>query len=214
MKDRGLLVVVSGPSGVGKGSICNELLKWYTGIKVSVSATTRAPRAGEVDGVNYHFMTKDRFEQMVENDEFIEYARVYDNYYGTPRRFVEERISNGEDVLLEIDIQGAMQVKEKFSEGTFVFILPPNLNELKSRIIKRGSETVESLEKRFSQSMDEIRMVKEYDYFIVNDILNMAAERLYAIIEAEKCEIREDIDLVIKEYEEEMLCLNRQLMNL
>jgi guanylate kinase len=214
MKERGILVVVSGPSGVGKGTICKQLLKWYNGIKVSVSATTRVPRAGEVDGKNYHFISKAEFERMIENDEFIEYAKVYDNYYGTPRRFVEERIQNGEDVLLEIDIQGAMQVKDKFPEGTFIFILPPSLEELKTRIIGRGSETVESFNARFGECMNEIRRVKDYDYFIINDVLNLAAERLYAIIEAEKCEVRDDVDVLIGEYEEEKKCFIHQSTNL
>lgn len=206
MRERGLLVVVSGPSGAGKGTICKALMQRYDGISVSVSATTRSPRAGEVDGVNYHFLEKDRFEQMIEQDEFLEYARVYDNCYGTPRQFVEDKIAKGEDVLLEIDIQGALQVKKKFPEGVFVFILPPSMAELKNRIIKRGSETEESFKKRFASAFDEISFIKDYDYYIINEEVAKSTEKLYAVIEAEKIRVVQNIENLINEFKEELGC--------
>jgi len=136
MEKKGLLIVVSGPSGAGKGTICKEFLNSNQDVKISVSATTRKPRNGEVDGVNYFFISKDKFENMIGNNEFLEYARVYDNFYGTPKSAVLESLEKGEDVLLEIDIQGAKQIKEVYPEGVFVFILPPSLEELKNRIVE------------------------------------------------------------------------------
>ncbi|MGM0378246.1 MAG: guanylate kinase [Bacillota bacterium] len=199
MKRKGLLIVVSGPSGAGKGTICKALLK-RRDIDVSVSATTREPREGEIDGENYHFLTKDKFEEKIENDEFLEYAKVYDNYYGTPKEYVLEKISRGEDVLLEIDIQGALQVREKYPEGIFVFILPPSMEELKARIINRGSETKESLEKRFSSAYGEIKYLKKYDYFIINDIIEDATDTLISIIDAEKNRVDEDVEDIISNF--------------
>ena len=134
MNRKGLLIIVSGPSGAGKGTICKELLKRDSGILVSVSATTRQPRNGEVDGVSYHFLSRDQFVGLIEEDGFLEHACVYDNYYGTPKDFVVDQISAGNNVLLEIDIQGALQVKKKYPEGVFVFILPPSMKTLKTRI--------------------------------------------------------------------------------
>lgn len=199
IKRKGLLIVVSGPSGAGKGTICKELLK-RRDIDVSVSATTREPREGEIDGENYHFLEKDEFENKIENDEFLEYAKVYDNYYGTPKKYVLEKISRGEDVLLEIDIQGALQVREKYPEGIFVFILPPSMEELKARIINRGSETKESLEKRFSSAYGEIKYLKKYDYFIINDIIEDATDTLVSIIDAEKNRVDEDVEDIISNF--------------
>jgi len=199
IKRKGLLIVVSGPSGAGKGTICKALLK-RRDIDVSISATTREPRKGEIDGENYHFLTKDKFEEKIANDEFLEYAKVYDNYYGTPKEYVLEKISRGEDVLLEIDIQGALQVREKYPEGIFVFILPPSMEELKARIINRGSETKDSLEKRFSSAYGEIKYLKKYDYFIINDIIEDATDTLISIIDAEKNRVDEDVEDIISNF--------------
>jgi guanylate kinase len=158
-------------------------------IVVSVSATTRSPRAGEVDGKEYFFISKEKFKKMIEKDEFIEYAKVYDNYYGTPRRFVEENLEKGFDVLLEIDIQGALQVKERYQEGVFVFILPPSMQELKNRITRRGTESEREILKRFEAAYKEINYVSRYNYFIINDKVEDATEKLRAIIIAEKCRV-------------------------
>src|SRR5476649_1836327 len=149
IKVRGLLIIISGPSGAGKGTICKSFMDRNKDVSVSVSATTRAPRKGEVEGVNYHFMSKEKFEEKIKSNDFLEYANVYDNYYGTPKSNVEEILESGRNVILEIDIQGALKVKENTEEGVFIFILPPSMQELKDRIIKRGSETKESLMKRF-----------------------------------------------------------------
>ena len=200
IKRRGLLIVVSGPSGAGKVTICENLLRTKEYIHPSVSTTTRKPRTGEVPGVDYNYISKEEFEKKIENDDFLEYAQVYDNYYGTPREFVIEKLAKGEDVLLEIDIQGALQVRNKFPEGVFVFILPPSMKELKNRIINRGSETKESLEKRFTSAFKEIKFLKKYDYFIVNDKVKKATDTLVSIIEAEKSRVVENVDDIIEKF--------------
>ena len=187
--NRGLLIVISGPSGAGKGTICKALLEKRKDIEVSVSATTRDPRVGEVDGVNYHFLTKEQFVEKVEQDGFLEYAEVYGNYYGTPKSNVEEILESGRNVILEIDIQGALKVKEKASEGVFIFILPPSMEELKQRIIKRGSETPESLMTRFKSAYQEINYVSKYNYAVVNDNVEDAVHKIEGILTAELCRV-------------------------
>ncbi|AQM60508.1 MULTISPECIES: guanylate kinase [Clostridium] len=186
---RGVLLVVSGPSGAGKGTICKALLEKHKEIYLSVSATTRAPRKGEVDGVNYYFTTKEEFVKRVEEGDFLEHAEVYGNYYGTPKSSVEKMLEQGKDVILEIDIQGALKVKENCEEGIFIFILPPSMEELKQRIIKRGSETPESLMTRFKSAYKEINYISKYNYAVVNDEVDLAVKKLEAIITAEKCRV-------------------------
>ncbi|EES48661.1 guanylate kinase [Clostridium botulinum] len=188
-KKRGLLIVISGPSGAGKGTICKELLEKNDNLLLSVSATTRSPRNGEVDGVNYHFLSKENFITRIEKNDFLEHAEVYGNYYGTPKSNVDKMLDSGRDVILEIDIQGALKVKENTEEGVFIFILPPSMEELKQRIINRGSETPESLMKRFKSAYKEINFVSKYNYAVVNDEVDVAVEKLEAIILAEKCRV-------------------------
>ena len=203
MIHKGLLIIVSGPSGAGKGTICKELINRDDSIVVSVSATTRKPRNGEVDGVSYHFLDRDHFRSLIIEDGFLEHACVYDNYYGTPKKFVIEQITSGKNVLLEIDIQGALQVKKKYPEGIFVFVLPPSMETLKERIVGRGSETPESLEMRLSSAFSEIELIKNYDYFIVNDTVDYATDILQAIITAEKCRVNADIEDIVRRFKEE-----------
>ena len=197
MTDRGLLIVVSGPSGAGKGTICKALLEKHDDLFISVSATTRAPRVGEVDGVNYHFITKDDFIERVEKNDFLEHAEVYGNYYGTPKSKVEDMLDSGKNVILEIDIQGALKVKENFREGVFIFILPPSMEELKQRIIRRGSETPESLMRRFKSAYQEINYISKYNYAVVNDIVDVAVSKIEGIITAEKCRVDRIKDTIL-----------------
>lgn len=188
-RGKGLLIVISGPSGAGKGTICKRFMERNKNVALSVSATTRSPRNGEVEGVNYYFMSKEKFKEKINDNDFLEYAEVYDNYYGTPKSNVQEMLDSGKDVILEIDIQGALKVKENSEEGVFIFILPPSMEELKQRIINRGSETQESLMKRFKSAYKEINFVSRYNYAVVNDEVEIAVEKLEAIICAEKCRV-------------------------
>lgn len=201
MDDKGLLIVISGPSGAGKGTLCKALLEKNDSLNISVSMTTRAPRAGEIDGKNYFFVDRDKFENMIKEDGFLEYACVYDNYYGTPRAYVEDIIKQGRDVILEIDIQGALKVKEVYAEGVFIFILPPSMEELRNRIKKRGSETEKSLVKRFTSAYKEINYVSKYNYMVINDTVENAVKKLESIIIAEKCRVDRYKDRILKNKE-------------
>ena len=182
---KGLLIVVSGPSGTGKGTVCGELLDSMPELAYSISATTRAPRAGEVDGKNYYFLTKERFEELISEGGFLEYANVYGNYYGTPLVKIKERLAEGNDILLEIDTQGALEVMKKCPDGLFIFLLPPSLGELERRIRGRGSETEESLKKRLGNAKAEIAIGEKYKYVVVNDTVKKAVARIKSIIVAE-----------------------------
>ena len=182
-----LLIVLSGPSGAGKGTLSKLLLKDMPNIYYSVSATTRLKRNGEVEGRNYFFIEEDSFKEMIEKGEFLEWANVYGNYYGSPKENVKKQLEIGRDVLLEIDIQGALQIKRQLPEGVFVFIVPPSINELKRRIEKRGTDTKDVIEKRMESVYEELNYVTEYDYVVINDDLESAMEKLRAIIIAEKC---------------------------
>ncbi|AYD40009.1 guanylate kinase [Clostridium fermenticellae] len=183
---KGLLIVISGPSGTGKGTICKSLVG-KGDFLISVSATTRQPRQGEVDGVNYYFLTKEEFKTKIENDDFIEYAEVYGNYYGTPKSKVLDCIKNGINVILEIDIQGALKVKKTCPDGVFIFVIPPSMDELRKRISNRGTETPQSLMLRFRSAYEEIKYISRYNYVVVNDTVDMAVKRIQSIIIAEQC---------------------------
>ncbi len=188
MTQKGLLTIISGPSGAGKGTICKSFVH-KNNCYISVSATTRAPREGEVDGVNYYFLSREEFLNKVKEDDFLEYAEVYGNLYGTPKSKIEDILNTGKDVILEIDIQGAMQVKEKVQQGVFIFIMPPSMEELKQRIIKRGSETPESLTRRFASAFEEMNFISEYDYAVINDRVEDAVKKIESILTAEKCRV-------------------------
>ena len=201
---KGLLLVVSGPSGAGKGTICKALLNKNDQIKLSVSATTRKPRNGEVHGVNYFFIEKEEFAKMIENGEFLEYDKIYDNFYVTPKADIIECLEKGQDVILEIEMQGARQIKEVYPEGVFIFVLPPSLEELKSRIVGRGTETQEEIEKRFSCAFEEINQIVNYDYFIVNEDIEKSVSDVEAIICAEKNKDTRYKNNIIDKFKEEL----------
>ncbi len=186
---KGNLIVLSGPSGVGKGTVLQALLKKYDNICYSISATTRAPREGEKDGVDYFFMDEEKFKTWIVEDKFIEWAKVHNNYYGTPRSYVQETLASGKDVILEIDIQGAKQVKEKCAEGIFIFLAPPSLKELENRIYNRGTEKETEIETRLKNAKKELQEIKNYDYLLVNDIVKEAVEKLKSVIIANRCKI-------------------------
>ncbi|MBP0961084.1 MAG: guanylate kinase [Oscillospiraceae bacterium] len=185
MMDKGILIVVSAPSGCGKGTILAEVLKdekfFY-----SVSATTRSPRPGETDGVNYHFLKKEQFEELIASGGMLEYAQYCDNYYGTPRDKVMEKLGEGKHVILEIEVQGAMQIREKCPDAVFIFIAPPSVGELRNRLSGRGTETAEVIEKRVSEAAHEISFAEKYDYVIVNDRLEEAIEDFRTVVRAEE----------------------------
>ncbi|AWB46954.1 guanylate kinase [Paenibacillus sp. CAA11] len=187
---KGLLIVLSGPSGVGKGTLCTELRRRLPDLVYSVSATTRQPRMGEENGVNYFFKSREQFIEMIDNDQLLEHAEYVGNFYGTPRDFVEKTIESGRDIILEIEVQGALKVKEKFPEGVFVFLLPPSIDELKERIVGRGTENQATIDHRMSVAVDEISLMEHYDYAVVNDEIDCACKRIESIIIAEHCKVR------------------------
>ncbi len=199
---KGELFVISGPSGTGKGTICKKLVAEYN-IGLSVSATTREPRKGEKEGINYYFMNRSEFETMIEDGGFLEYAEVYGNFYGTPKGKVVQCLEAGEDIILEIDIQGAMKVKSHYPNGIFIFILPPSISELESRLKKRGTDSPESIATRLEQTVSEISQIWKYDYYVVNDDIDTAVEEVKAIIQAERLKVSGREVSIISKFEEE-----------
>ena len=193
---KGFLLVISGPSGSGKGTVCNELLKNNKDIIFSVSTTTRKARVGEEDGINYFFIDEEEHKRMVENDEFLENAQVHGNYYGTPKKFVFDSIDQGKVVLLEIDVQGALQVEAKYNEAVTVFLLPPSMEELENRITKRGTETLESIRLRMKNAYDEIGLLDQYDYLVLNDDVELAVEKVESIIRGERLKVKRHEDII------------------
>lgn len=187
---KGLLIVISGPAGVGKGTICKAYLKKYPDTLFSVSTTTRKPREGETDGVEYNFTTKKHFKQMIENGELLEYVEVFGNYYGTSKKWVEDTLNSGEDVILEIEICGADNVKKLYNDALLLFVMPPSPKELEDRIRNRNSEGESEIEQRLSRSKEEINTMFKYDYFIVNEKVEDAVKQIRTIIVAEKNSVK------------------------
>lgn len=192
---KGLLVVISGASGTGKGTVCKKLLAENPNIFYSISATTRKPRTGELDGREYYFITVDEFKNWISEEKFLEYAEVYGNFYGTPVHKIEERLKRGEDVILEIDIQGALNVMKKRPDGVYIFLLPPSLEELKNRITGRGSESPETFSRRFQAAANEIETGKKYQYAVVNDTVEAAVKKIQTILAAERCKVNRNENL-------------------
>ena len=185
-KSKGSIFIVSAPSGAGKTTLCKQIIRIMDNIRPSVSFTTRKPRAGEIPGEDYSFVSEEEFSAMIDRGDFVEWARVHGNFYGTSRRKLEELVLSGGDVLLDIDTQGARQIKKSYSNGVYIFILPPSMEELKCRLEKRMSNSVDDMNRRLLRAVDEIREYKMYDYVIVNDILDDSLKKLEAIIIAER----------------------------
>ena len=198
--DKPLLVVISGPSGAGKGTLVKRMCELHPEVKLSVSATTRDPRNGEKHGINYFFISKAEFEKMIEEDKFLEYAKAYDNYYGTPKEYVDKWLDTN-DVVLEIEMQGARQIRQKAPDALLIFIAPPSLSELYKRLKGRKSESEEQLKKRTDAARSEIDMAKDYDYIVINDEVDKATNKIAHIIEAHKCryENKKEFLKVLKE---------------
>lgn len=195
---KGQLFILSGPSGAGKGSIVKEILARREDLFLSISATSRTPRKGEVEQGSYVFLTREEFENNIRKSNFLEWAEIYGNLYGTPKEPVFKALEEGKNIILEIDYQGALQVKRVYADAIFVFVLPPSLEELRQRVINRNSETEESLETRYYSALEEIHYLERYDYFIINDILEDSVNKLDAIITAECCRVDRDILSLIR----------------
>lgn len=194
---KGRLFVISGPSGTGKGTICAEISR-YMDANLSVSMTTREPRSGETDGESYFFVSGEEFAEVREADGFLEYAEVYGSMYGTPKEPVLKALDNGEDVILEIDIQGALKVKESFPQGVFIFILPPSLKELEDRLRKRGTESETCIGLRLSKTVEELTFIEQYDYYVINDELETASKNVAAIMKAEHSKVNDYTKKVVE----------------
>lgn len=186
-EEKGILFILSGPSGVGKGTVREKLFEQDDNLRYSISMTTRDKRPGELDGVDYFYQTKEGFKELIEQDKLLEHAEYVNNYYGTPRDYVEEMLDLGHDVFLEIEVQGALQVQKNFSEAVFVFLAPPSIEELENRIVQRGTETEELVINRLNEAKNEMKMIHAYDYVVINDSVDEAVRKIQSIITSEHC---------------------------
>ena len=207
--NKGILVVVSGFSGAGKGTVMKRLMEKYDDYALSVSATTRKPRPGEVDGREYFFRTRDEFERLIAEDALLEYAQYVENYYGTPRSYVEEQLQAGRNVILEIEIQGALKVRRQFPDALLLFVTPPSAEVLKNRLIGRGTETMDVIEHRLARALEEAEGLEEYDYLVVNDVLEEAVREVHEIIQNEHYRVARNADK-IREMRNELKGFTRQ----
>lgn len=197
MVKKGILIVVSGFSGAGKGTIMKQLLQQYPErYALSISATTRKPRTGETDGVEYFFQTREQFEEMIAKGELIEYAQYVENYYGTPQTYVNEQLAAGKDVILEIEIQGALKVKEKFPETLLMFVSTPSAEELKNRLVGRGTEDMDTIRARLGRAVEESQGIENYDYIVINDKLEKCVEEIHAIVSSEHSRVSRNINFI------------------
>ena len=203
-RKRGTLIVISAPSGAGKGTVISRLLEKENNLWLSVSATSRAPRTNDIEGETYYFYSKEEFENKIKEGYFLEYAEYAGNYYGTPKKIIEEKLNEGIDVILEIEIQGAMQIKKLIPEALFIFIMPPTLQELKRRLVGRNTDSKEKIIERFKIAYKEINEVSKYNYVVVNDEVDNAVSKIEAIIKAEKCRV-DRIEEVLLSNEEEYI---------
>lgn len=195
---RGLLIILSGPSGAGKGTVLKNALEKNNNLRCSVSVTTRTPRPGEIEGVNYFFRSKDEFKRMMINNEFLEFQEVYGNYYGTPLSYVEQLRDKGVDVILEIDVKGALSVKERVDDAVMIFLAPKNKQTLAERLIGRATEDEDSLQTRLTAAESEIGQSRMYDYLVINEIVEVCANDILNIVRAEKCKVQRNVDFVNK----------------
>ena len=196
MKDKGLLLVISGFSGAGKGTVVKRLLEQHNDYALSISATTRLPREGEQDGREYFFKSKEEFEKMIEASELIEYARYVDNYYGTPKAYVEEQLKEGKNVILEIEIQGALNIKSMFPDAVLLFIMPPSAKELERRLVGRGTEDEATIRARLSRASEEAQGVENYNYIVINDDVDACVGTIDSIVKSEKRKAANNINLI------------------
>ncbi|NDO46807.1 guanylate kinase [Clostridium sp. MD294] len=194
MKKEGMLVIISGPSGSGKGTVVKELVQ-KEDFALSISATTRTPRTGEIDGVHYYFYSKETFEEMKNQNELLEWAEFCGNYYGTPRKYVEQQMSQGKNVILEIEVQGALQIKKLYSDCILVFLVPPNIKELQKRLTQRGTEDKQTIDRRMNRAVEEMEFVPQYDYIVINDTITETAEAICAIVKAEGMKSSRNINI-------------------
>ena len=198
MNHQGILVVVSGFSGAGKGTLMKELLKRYDNYALSISATTRAPREGETDGKEYFFVTTEQFEKMRDERKLIEYAQYVNNYYGTPKEYVEQKMAEGKDVILEIEIQGALKVKKRFPDALLLFVTPPSAEELRRRLVGRGTETLEVINARLARAAEEASGMEAYDYLLINDDLDRCVEEMHQLIQLQHRKTSYHLDFLSK----------------
>lgn len=208
MNKEGLLIVVSGFSGAGKGTVMKRLIEKYQSYALSISATTRNPREGEVNGREYFFKTVEEFKEMIAKEQLIEYAQYVSNYYGTPKQYVEEQLQAGKNVILEIEIQGALKIKEKFPDAVLMFIIPPSAAVLKERLIGRGTESLDVVEKRLARAVEEAQGVESYDYVVVNDDLETCVEDINEIILSEQKKVAKNLTL-INNIRDELKCFSK-----
>ena len=205
MNKKGILIILSGFSGVGKGTVVRRLLSDYDNYALSISATTRKPREGEEDGVSYFFKSKEEFEQMIKEDSFIEHARYVENYYGTPKAYVQEQLDAGKDVILEIEIQGALKVKEKYPDALMLFLVPPDAQTLKERLVGRGTETADVIHDRLERAAQEAQEMGSYEYIIVNDDLDTCVKQVHELIQSAHYK-KSHNTAFIKELQQDMNC--------